>query len=291
MACALALAGQVAGAGERVHSERSLYTNILVEDSGDNRCMLFGHKRELHSQSCMRRADPLYLVFSYTRMMFAGLFVQPAPQRILIVGLGGGSMPAVLGDLFPDAHIDTVEVDAAVVRVAREYFGYGPGERQRVIEQDARVFIKRALKGDTRYDWILLDAFNGDYIPEHLMTREFLGEARALLAPGGALIANTFATSRLYDHESATYAAEFETFFNVRLDDSFNRIIVATDQSLPDAARVEERTQALTARVARYGVDLGELAAAIDRDVDWDAEARVLTDQYAPANLLRRAPR
>ena len=37
--------------------------------------------------------------------------------------------------------------------------------------QDARVWTKRAMRKETRYDLIVLDAFNGDYIPEHLTFR------------------------------------------------------------------------------------------------------------------------
>jgi spermidine synthase len=281
------LAMAPAGPAERVHAERSLYRNIIVEDSGSTRCMLFGHRRTNYSQSCMRRDDPLHLVFSYTRMMLSGLFVQPRPGRILIVGLGGGTLPGVLSDLFPDAAIDTVEIDAAVVRVAREYFGFRETPRQRVIEQDARVFVKRAIERGERYDHILLDAFTGDYIPEHLLTREFLEEARALLAPGGVVVANTFASSQLYHNESVTYEAVFGPFFNVRLAESANRIIVAAATPLPAPEAVATTARELAPRLARYGVDAGSLAAGLHRDRDWDTGARVLTDQYAPANLLR----
>ena len=54
----------------------------------------------------------------------------------------------------------------------------------------------------------MLDAFDGEYIPEHLMTVEFL-EMRDLLSDDGVLVANTFASSKLYDYESATYAEAF----------------------------------------------------------------------------------
>ena len=43
-------------------------------------------------------------------------------------------------------------------------------EKIRVIVNDARVFTKRAVGRNEHYDLVMLDAFNGDYIPEHLMT-------------------------------------------------------------------------------------------------------------------------
>ena len=59
------------------------------------------------------------------------------------------------------------------------------------------------------HDLIMLDAFNGDYIPEHLMTREYLEETSKLMAENAVVVANTFSISQLYHHESTTYQAVF----------------------------------------------------------------------------------
>ena len=79
-------------------------------------------------------------------------------------------------------------------------------DRLRIHESDGRVFVKRAM-GRGSYDLIVLDAFNQDYIPEHLLTQEFLTEVRQLMKPGSVLTSNTFTGSALYAHESATYGA------------------------------------------------------------------------------------
>ncbi len=94
----------------------------------------------------------------------------------------------------------------------------------------------------------MLDAFNGDYIPEHLMTREYLAETRALLTSDGVLASNTFAISRLYHNESVTYADVFGPFFNLRSDDTANRVIIASRGALPDTdQRVVDREGARAA--------------------------------------------
>ena len=62
----------------------------------------------------------------------------------------------------------------------------------------------------------MLDAFDHEYIPEHLLTREFLQEIKGLLAERGVLAANTFASSRLYDFESATYYSVFGEFYRLK---------------------------------------------------------------------------
>ncbi len=283
----------VAGAGI-VHKEHSLYQNIVVKDTEGNRCLQFRRKRANHNQSCRDLKRPEQLVFPYTRMMFAALLLNRTPDRILIVGLGGGSMPDALATMLPNAHIDVVEIDPAVVRIAGEYFGFTQGKSMQVFAQDARVFIKRALRNKADaggYDIIMLDAFTGDYIPEHLMTAEFLREAQALLTPDGVLAANTFLTSKLYDHESVTYASVFGEFFSLTHPSSLNRIILATAQELPTRATLEERARALASVMSKHRIEIRDFPKKMVTSVDWDTSARPLTDQYSPANLLRSQKR
>ncbi len=190
---------------EIIHEERSLYRNILVEDEGDIRCLKFSIRNNASNQSCMDKTRPQHLVFSYSRRTLAGLLLQPNPQRILVVGLGGGSLPATFASLFPQAKIDVVEIDSAVIKVAHQYFDFNATDNTQVHVNDARVFIKRAGIKGLSWDYIILDAFNGDYIPEHLLTKEFLLEVKQVLSPTGVLVANTFSNSKLYDYESVTY--------------------------------------------------------------------------------------
>jgi spermidine synthase len=273
--------------GRIVHRERSLYSTILIDQQGSLVCLQFSIRTDQRNQSCMDQRRPNEMVFSYTRMMMTGLLLRPSPERILMIGLGGGTLPTALAELYPDTEIDVVEIDPAVVRVAGEFFGYVPSANTTVFTQDGRVFIKRAaLRGDT-YDLIMLDAFNGDYIPEHLMTREFLQETRSLLTPGGAVVANTFSISQLYHHESTTYTAVFGRFYNLKTGESANRIILAANGPLPDPTIMNQRAADLAPRVRKYGISLSDHVKGLETRPDWDTSARVLTDQYAPANLLR----
>ena len=278
------------GAHARViHTESSLYQNILVIDDGTMRCLQFSVRKDQRNQSCRDASAPRRMVFPYTRMMLATLLLDPSPRRVLIVGLGGGTLPTAIAELYPDAHVDVVEIDPAVTSVAKRYFDFAPGPNVHVFEQDARVWTKRALVEPTRYDLVMLDAFNGDYIPEHLMTREFLEEARGLLTDDGTLAANTFSFSRLYDSESVTYASVFGTFFNFKVAGTQNRVIIASRAALPDPATLDAIAQRLTAALAPYGVPIGSYPGQLKTTADWRADARVLTDQYSPANLLRGA--
>lgn len=282
----LLLGWQAAGA-EVLHEERSLYRDITVTQEGNRRCLVFNVHRGDRNQTCMNTANPERLVFEYAKMTFAGLLLMPEPKRILIAGLGGGSLPMTLTKLYPETRIDVIEIDQAVVNVAKEYFDFEETENVKVIVNDARVYVKRAGLLDQRYDFVILDAFTGDYIPEHLLTKEFLEEVRAVMTPDGILVANTFSTSRFYDHESATYQRVFGEFFNFKLPSSGNRIIIAREETLPARGALMEVARELAPRVERFGVPLLEYPNRLSTRIDWDMSRRVLTDQYSPSNLLR----
>jgi spermidine synthase len=289
---------QAAGAGARadpaasgalrlVHSERSLYRQVLIYEGEGSRCLCFTRQCTIGRQSCMDLAHPDQLVFQYTRMMLGALLLDPEPHDVLIIGLGGGSLPRALAMLLPQAQIDLVEIDPAVVRVADDYFSFHASERLHVYTEDGRSFVRRTARGPRRYDLIMLDAYDHQYIPEHMLTEEFLREVRSLLRPGAVLAANTFSNSRLYDNESVTYARVFGEFFNLRRG---NRVILTRLGGLPGPDTLRANAARLASAFQPLGFAPEQLLELYSRQVDWKPGARVLTDQYSPANLLNAAP-
>ncbi|TPH15123.1 spermidine synthase [Litorilituus lipolyticus] len=277
-----------------VHKERSLYRNILIEDKGDLRCLKFNVKSSKTQQSCFLKSQPERLYFNYTKLLLSSLLINPNPEKILIIGLGGGTMSNTLHQLLPDSQIDNIEIDNSVIKVAREYFKFFENDHIKAISQDGRVFVKRALLKKQQYDWIILDAFNGDYIPEHLMTKEFLEEIKNLLTPQGVLTANTFSVSKLYDYESATYKDVFGDFYQVRNLKNSNRVILAMNpqhnvHNADISAITKANVKALEKPLKQFGVDiqlLVESMSSTKNAEDWPRNTPVLTDQFAPANLL-----
>ena len=191
--------------------------------------------------------------------------------------------------LFPTAMIHAIEIDTAVTKVAKKYFDFTENDQIKVFDQDGRVFTKRALANSFKYDLIILDAFNGDYIPEHLMTQEYLQENKAILSEKGLLASNTFTTSALYDHESTTYASVFDPLLNFKRPETNNRILLAPNEPI-DRAQIVSRAIKYGPHMAKFNVPIADYAQdileALDGQPDWNTDARVLTDQYSPANLL-----
>jgi spermidine synthase len=271
-----------------LHEERSLYRNLFVRQDGDERCLLFRARRNVGRESCKLMSKPDHLIFDYTHMMLAALYVDPAPKKILLIGLGGGTLPDALQKMLPGVQLDIVEIDPAVDRVARKYFEFKPGPKTRIILEDGRVFVKRAARTKPNYDLVMLDAFAEDYIPEHMLTREFLQEVKSIMAPRGVLAANTWSTSELYDYESVTYADVFGPFYNLK---SGNRIILTQLGGLPSPEELRANAAKWEPQLIRRGVPRGQLIGMINTRVDWDTKVRVLTDQFSPSNVLNARKR
>ena len=273
---------------KELYRAKSLYRDIYVIQNDDLLCLKFSiPRREDTSQSCMDRDDPFRLVFNYTRMMMATVLVNPEPRSILIVGLGGGTLPTAFNDMYPDAEITRVEIDPAVAKVARKYFDFKESERNRVVIKDARLHIKRQALKNKKYDLIILDAFGSDYIPEHLTTVEFLEEVKQVLSPQGVLASNTFSTSKFYHHESSTYAEVFGRFYVMQTNAGSNRIILYSgDDALLNIENIERNVEALGEKLEKYDVDAKLMLRSITTLPLWNESARPLTDQYSPANIL-----
>lgn len=263
MALAIFMAGMVLSdmlAGDRdrlLHVEPSQYAPVVVFEQYGERCMNFVEIEGEGRQTCFELDDPDRMVFEYTRLMTAALFAKPDPASILVIGLGGGTLSTALHKLLPAATIDTVELDPAVVKVAQRYFGYQIGPRQRVYVEDGRAFIERAVQEGRRYDIVMLDAFDSDYIPEHLLTVEFLQAVRDILTPDGIVVANSFARSRLYQRETATYAAVFGSFYNLRAKVEGNRVIIGAKGRLPRGPQIQQNAKKWAPLLRPLGLNIG----------------------------------
>jgi spermidine synthase len=233
---------------------------IVTEDQQGLRTLRFtpGGAR----QSVVKPGDPEHLELAYARYAFAGLALCDEPRRMLVVGLGGGTLPGFLRRHYPQAVIDVAEIDAAVVAAATAHFGFREDERMHVHVGDGRAFIEQ-IRAPT-YDVIFLDAFGSDSVPPHLTTREFLQAVRAALMPGGVAVGNIWRRSYnpVYDAMVRTYAEVFEQILMLNVAGQVNVILFA----LPRAQAVRRDELAERARrIAQakgFRFDLGELVAS-----------------------------
>ena len=146
LACTVA-----ACAAETVLYEKpSAYNNIIVtEDADGMRVLRF--ERGGARQSITKPGEPEYLGFAYTKVAFVGLALADEPRRIMVVGIGGGTMPMFLRKYYPNATIDAVDIDPDVVHVAKEYFGFREDDKLKAHVGDGRAFVENAKRALRRH--------------------------------------------------------------------------------------------------------------------------------------------
>lgn len=283
----LLVAAGPAWAGQKVlYRADSPYTTVMVLEKGPYRYLSFRVKGDLVEQSCVDVRQPRRLVYEYTQMMLLGLAFQDKPRDILVMGLGAGSLSMALADLCPQARIDTVEIDPEVIHAARTYFFYAESSRVRTYQEDARVYVRRCPK---KYDLVFFDAYEGLGIPFHLKTREFYDLVKRVLRPGGALVVNLHPGPSLYSSERRTLLASFAQNYCFRGVQQFNAVVVARQDGplYRSKEQVVARARQVQSRL-RLPYDLAGHAAKMVLGQDWSSDATILTDDYAPVEILRQ---
>jgi spermidine synthase len=231
-------------------------------------------------QSEMLLARPDALVLAYLRAMMAFVLFQPRPRRIVMVGLGGGSLAKFCHRHFPDAHITVIELRADVIAL-RDAFHVPPdSDRFTVVHADAAGWLA-AHPGTA--DVLLVDGFDARGLPARLADAPFYADCRRTLRPGGVLVANVFT----YDPRYRAVLAALDAVFDGRtcwFDKvaGNNRIVYALHAPAPAAAR-------RMARLARRrGLGLGLLnRLAIRFIVAWIASRSVLVPPHLAAVKTR----
>ena len=264
--------------GQIAHIE-SEYNDIYISKRRAELTMSFQLKGWDYTESVTNLKDPDDLPLKYTRNMTLGVIYPPEPKRVLMLGLGGGTISTYLGRHMPDLPIDTVEIDPAVVSAAKKYFGMRETEIVRYLEGDARVFLNRHKEP---YDLILVDAFHGGYVPFHLLTKEFYALLRQRLTPGGAAALNVHDGTKLY---ASTVLTLGSVFGDVHLYPSGEgeTIAIVTAGPPPDAETLASRAAALQER-RNFRFPLPQLLAR-RTDKQPSQKGELLTDDFAPVNL------
>lgn len=145
-------------------------------------------------QSSMRIAKPWDLELSYTRSMMGFLLFHEAPSRVLMIGLGGGSLAKFIHRRMPETAVEVIEVSPRVVAIARQCFLVPPDDaRFRVIVGDGAAHVAESGPGA---DVIMVDGYDGDSQVEELSNRKFYDACRRRLNAGGVLVVNLWGSDR-----------------------------------------------------------------------------------------------
>lgn len=138
-------------------------------------------------QSSMNLMQPDALALEYSRTMMGFLLFNPAPSRIAMIGLGGGSLAKFCYRHLPKSRMDVVEINPHVIALRDTFLIPKDDRRFKVIQGDGAQFVRQPPH---LYDVLLLDGFDLRGLPASLSSRRFFEECLGALQPGGILVAN-----------------------------------------------------------------------------------------------------
>lgn len=163
---------------------------FLVEDL---QCRALYFAADGCTQSEMYLDDPITLANEYCRKMMGFVVVQPRPKRVLMIGLGGGSLVKFCYCHLPTSRMTVAEIDADVIALRSNFYIPPDDERLRVVNQDGAIYIEHMVRSDERTDVILVDAYDQNGLATAVRQRSFLDNARRVLSPHGIFVMNLVA--------------------------------------------------------------------------------------------------
>jgi spermidine synthase len=283
---ALVMSCSAASDGNFVEHFDTIYNSLTVEKRG-NIVELRARARGSEAlESAVDLSDPLQLVVHYTRSLYGALFIHPEPQRVLMIGLGGAGFHRLFAAAYPDALLHTVELDPKVFDLCQTRMQFKPTAKTPVTIMDGRMFVKRDKQ---KWDWLILDAFRGGFVPPHLKTEEFYRECAARLSDRGVFISNLHATSQLYYSDLKTIqkvfpqVVLFETLGRgnvIACAVNYRTPVITDDKTWPTA-------EAINRPVFKDRLDLADVRGERTLfPLDRMRTAKVLTDDFAPVEFL-----
>lgn len=216
-------------------------------------------------QSAMRVDRPDALELSYTRAMMGFLLFRPPPKRLVLVGLGGGSLAKFAYHHMPETRTIAVELDATVIDVARVYFGL-PEEcsRLRVVAGDGAQYLATEQRA---VDALLVDAYDGASLAASLASESFYRAARAALLPGGMFAMNLWSNDRMFDRNLQRIERAFDGACLCLPAERPGNVVVFAFETLPPAealgwVRLHDQAKALE---RRFGLEFPAFVAGLRR--------------------------
>lgn len=199
-AVAFVFASRFAAGREDLVRTRNFYGTLQVIDagSGEDAIRSLYNGKILHGIQYRGPARSRTAIAYYPPESGIGLAMRwlphRAPWRVSVVGLGTGTL-ALYGR--PGDSFRFYDINPAVIDVAWRYFHYLSESAAKIdaVQADGRLGLQREPAGSLNI--IALDAFSGDSIPVHLLTREAFQMYFEKLAPGGVVVMHV--TNRYLD--------------------------------------------------------------------------------------------
>ncbi len=253
--------------GELIHRSRGAAGVIEVVEDPETRSLHFG---DATRQSTMYRHQPEVLALSYTRAMLSGLLFRDEPRKVLLIGLGGGSLAKFLLHHFPACHIDAVEPRQDVISVAREFFDLPHSPSLQIHVADGVDFAREAGTERADYDLILVDAYDATGMAGDVSRESFFSDLRSRLAVRGVISANLARPQRdLYREALAALRTAFpHALLRLPVVDKGNEIALALERPSVKSSLRHLETLARNLQ-ERLGLEFPQFLRCLRRDNSW----------------------
>jgi spermidine synthase len=221
-------------------------------------------------QSAMRVARPNDLELAYTRSMMGFLLFNEWPKRILIIGLGGGSLAKFIYHRMPWSRIEVVEVNPQVVAVARQCFHVPPNdERFTVRVGDGAECLAQPAEGA---DVILVDGYDSESQVAELSTLAFYDACRSRLNAGGVLVVNLWSSDRRFNDYVARIESSFPAGTLCLPAEKPGNVIAFGFRESPGNPQWDGLAGRARELEARYGLEFGRFVRGLKKMNRNDAE-------------------
>jgi len=263
----------------------SPYNTIYIYKQPPYITLAFGHKSRRYVESRRNPNDLMELPVEYTKSFTIGMAYPKNLNSFLMIGMGGGSTSWYLHKSLPKAKVTAVELDPEIVRLSKKYYGFTDNGKQSenftISELDGRMHI---LRKKQKHDIIFVDAYRGQFVPFHLMTKEFFTLAKKRLSKGGVMVQNIEPSTMLYDSAIATITSVFDHVDVYR--GGGNIVAIAYDgEKKPIESLIDKAGKLQETHKFRYALpDLIEKRAML---LDYNTKTKPLTDDFAPVNMLK----
>ncbi len=241
--------------GNIVHTDFFNNHSVEIVDNGDYRSLYFAGNI---LQSRISISAPHNLVLYYTRYMMAALLIQPRPERVLLIGIGAGTLVSFLHHHFPECILDAVDLSSQVIKLALGYFRMPDEPPISIHCADGFDFLAQRNCGN-RYDLILIDAFDENGMSKTIYTEDFFSLCRKTLSPGGALSCNLW-SGNLQELERVKQAFNKHSVSRIYLPVQERGNIVGLGFNTPIPwKKIDRPDKELKELAERYGFDLTEI--------------------------------
>ena len=129
------------------------------------------------------------------------------PSRVLVLGLGGGTVVRLVNKKWPRAKIVGLEIDGKIIKVAKRFFGLSEVENLKVIKANALGYFRVLAGGYKKFDLILVDLYLGDKFPKEAQDEKFFKSLEKILKKEGEVVFNRLKTDETEEFEKALKAS------------------------------------------------------------------------------------